>query len=611
MKNDLNKITKLLRHLSILSTTEAGSGHPSSSLSAVELMTSLVFGGHFRFDLDDPEYYNNDRLIFSKGHAAPLYYSIFAATGKVSIDEIKSLRKLKSNLEGHPTLEFPFTEVATGSLGQGLSVGVGMAINAKYLDKLPYRTYVLLGDSEMAEGSNWEAMEIAAHYKLNNLVGIIDVNRLGQRGETMYGHNLKIYKEKVESFGWKAIVVDGHNLKDIDKAFSKAKHSDKPVMIIAKTLKGKGVSFIEDQDNWHGKPLSGSEADQAYTEIGEIDLEYTGVVIEPERIDPQILKMPNTVDVAPFDTDDRLATRKAYGFGLLQLIQTNPNVIVLDAETSNSTYADMVKSVAPDRFFEMFIAEQNMAGVALGLSRRGKIPFVSTFAAFWTRAHDQIRMAQYSGGNVKFVGSHAGSSIGADGSSQMALEDISLFRSIHDGVVLYPSDAISTEILLKKSAEHEGNVFIRTTRAETKYIYKSDDEDFEIGGSRVVYSSDNDVVTVVAAGITLHESIKAYEELKKENINIRIIDLYSIKPIDNKTLNNAAEDTKAVVTVEDHYSEGGLGEAVASSLAEHAVPVYILAVNKLPHSGTTEELLKLAGVDAKSIVKKVKNIISV
>ena len=609
MKNNIEQLASNIRYLSILSTTEAGSGHPSSSLSAVDLMASLMFGGHFCFDLDDPQYHNNDRLIFSKGHASPLYYSLFAAAGKVSLDEMKSLRKFDSNLEGHPTLNFPYTEVATGSLGQGLSVGVGMAINAKYLDKLPYRTYVLLGDSEMAEGSNWEAMEIASHYKLNNLIGIIDVNRLGQRGETLHGHNVKIYKEKVESFGWKAIVADGHNLKEIDKAFTKAKTSDKPVMIIAKTIKGKGVSFIEDKDGWHGRALSPEEAKKAYEELGEIKLEEIGTVELPERQDVMVPKMPDTVAVMPIETKEKIATREAYGYGLLELVQNNPNVVVLDAETSNSTHADMIKQVAGDRFFEMFIAEQNMAGVALGLSRRGKIPFASTFAAFWTRAHDQIRMSQYSGGNVKFVGSHAGVSIGADGASQMALEDIGLFRSLHNGVVLYPSDAISTQELMKQSANHNGNVFIRTTRAATEYVYDADDTDFRIGGSRVVQSSDKDAVTVVASGITLHEALKAYHELKRQGIFIRVIDLYSIKPIDTETLHQAAEETKAIITVEDHYPEGGLGEAVTACLAGQDVIVHILAVQKMPRSGKPAELLAMEEIDADAIIKKIKQII--
>ncbi len=609
MKNNLEQLARNIRYLSILSTTEAGSGHPSSSLSATDLMTSLMFGGHFCFDLDDPQYHNNDRLIFSKGHASPLYYSLFAAAGKVTLDEMKSLRRFDSKLEGHPTLDFLYTEVATGSLGQGLSVGVGMAINAKYLDKLPYRTYVLLGDSEMAEGSNWEAMEIASHYKLNNLVGVIDVNRLGQRGETLHGHNVKIYKEKVESFGWKAIVIDGHNFKEIDKAFTKAKTSDKPVMIIAKTIKGKGISFIEDQDGWHGKALSPEEAKNAYEELGEIKLAEIGVVELPERQDIMVPKMPDTVAVIPTETKEKIATREAYGYGLLELVQNNPNVVVLDAETSNSTHADMIKDVAGDRFFEMFIAEQNMVGVALGLSRRGKIPFASTFAAFWTRAHDQIRMSQYSGGNVKFVGSHAGVSIGADGASQMALEDIGLFRSLHNGVVLYPGDAISTQELMRKATDHNGNVFIRTTRAATEYIYDANDVDFSIGGSRVVQSSDGDAVTVVAAGITLHEALKAYKELKRQGIFIRVIDLYSIKPIDKEALQKAAEETGAIITVEDHYPEGGLGEAVTASLADQAVPVHILAVCKMPRSGKPAELLAMEEIDADAIIKKVKQII--
>ncbi|MGB0757278.1 MAG: transketolase [Patescibacteria group bacterium] len=610
MKTDtLTQLSARIRSQIISATTAAGSGHPTSSLSATDLITVLMFDGFYRFDLENPDYHNNDRLIFSKGHAAPLLYAAYAAAGKVTNEELHNLRSFKSPLEGHPTLEFPYTEVATGSLGQGLSVGVGMALNAKYLDKLPYNTFVLLGDSELSEGSNWEAMALASQYNLSNLIGILDVNRLGQRGETMHGHNVKVYKDKCEAFGWKVIVIDGHSMKDIQKAYKKALSSDRPTMIVAKTLKGKGVSFIENTDNWHGKALSEEESKKALSEFGDVDLTVTGTVASPERRDPSALKSPDTIPSIAWSDIETMATRKAYGHALQEVLQQQTNVVVLDAETSNSTFAAMGRDVADDRFFEMYIAEQNMAGVALGLSRRGKVAFTSTFAAFWSRAHDQIRMSQYSGGNVKFVGSHAGISIGADGSSQMALEDLSLFRSIHDSVVLYPSDAISTRALVHAAYKHTGNVFIRTTRAATKLNYDTDTE-FTIGGSGTLKKSDDDNVTLIGAGITVHECMKAYDILKKKGISARVIDMYSVKPLDIETLISAAADTDRVVVVEDHYPEGGLGEAVTHALAEHETPVSTLSVQKLPRSGSTEELLKYAEIDAEAIVSLVDKHIS-
>src|SRR3989344_5612138 len=393
MGNNVQNLAKLLRYYSLVSTTEAGSGHPSSSLSAADLMAVLMFGGHFKFDLDNSDFANNDRLIFSKGHASPLFFALYAAAGKVSEKELLTLRKFGSHLEGHPTMEFKYTEVPTGSLGQGLSVGVGMALNAK-LDKLDYRTYVLLGDSEMAEGSVWEAMASASHYKLNNLIAILDVNRLGQRGETMYGHNVSIYQKKCEAFGWETVVIDGHNLEEIEKGYQQiSKSADKPLIIIAKTLKGKGVSFVEDKDGWHGKPLSREELDRALQELEPIDKSVVGEVVKPNqevRSKKQEVREEKT-KLTDYDPKKPIATRKAYGNALVNLVDANPNVVVLDAEVSNSTYAEFVKKTHQDRFFEMFIAEQNMVGAALGFSRRGKIPFVSTFAAFFSRAFDPNR----------------------------------------------------------------------------------------------------------------------------------------------------------------------------------------------------------------------------
>jgi len=605
----LEEIARLIRYYILTSTTEAGSGHPTSSLSAVELMTCLLFGGIFRFDVNNPTHPNNDRLIFSKGHASPLFYAQWAVAGVLTEEELMTYRKFNSRLEGHPTPAFNLVEAATGSLGQGLAIGVGMAMNARYVDRLPYRTYVLLGDSEMSEGSQWESIQIAAYYKLDNLTGIIDVNRLGQRGETMYGHDLLAYARRISAFGWETIKVDdGHLIPEILSAYERAlKVKDKPVMIIAKTGKGKGVPFLEDKNGWHGKALKKEDLTQALREIGPVDKFIRGEIALPEN--PAIeVKTPQDVNSPDYTNGMMIPTRRAYGNALKRLYPAFPQMLVLDAEVSNSTYSEVFKEKYPERFFEMFIAEQNMVGTALGFSVRGKIPCVSTFAAFFTRAYDQIRMSQYSGANIKFCGSHAGVSIGEDGPSQMGLEDIAMFRAIHGSVVLYPSDAISTERLVEEMLKHKGITYIRTTRNPTPVIYTKDDQ-FVIGGSKVLRRSDNDTVTVVAAGVTLHEAISAYEELKKEGINIRVIDLYSIKPVDKKTLIDAARETKAIITVEDHYPEGGIGEAVRSALTEVRIPVYSLAVRKIPKSGKPSELLDYEEISRKAIISRVKSVI--
>ncbi len=606
--NNLEKIAKLIRYYSLVMSTEAGSGHPTSSLSATDLMTGLLFGGTFKYDLDNPGNPNNDRLIFSKGHASPLFYSIWAAAGKVSEQDLMTFRKFGSPLEGHPTRAFRYAEAATGSLGQGLPIGVGMALNAKYLDKLPYRTYVLLGDSEMTEGSQWEAMEIAAYYKLDNLIGIIDVNRLGQRGETMYGHDLSVYKNRAASFGWEPIVIDGHHFPQILTACKQALQTkDRPVMIIAKTIKGKGVPFVEDKNGWHGKPLKKDDLVRALEELGPVDRTVRGNIAKPDDRKPAIVRAADAKPVS-YNSEKAVATRHAYGTGLERIFPRFPNMVVLDAEVSNSTYAELFKEKHPDRYFEMFIAEQNMAGTALGLSIRGKIPFVSSFAAFLTRAFDQIRMSRYSQANIKFCGSHAGVSIGEDGPSQMGLEDIALFRTLTNSVVLYPSDAVSTEKLVEAMAEHAGITYLRTTRQNTPIVYRND-EVFRIGGSKVLRSSKKDRAAVLAAGITLHEALKAYDELKTQGILVRVVDLYSIKPLDAATVKKAADETGAVITVEDHYAEGGLGEAVAGTLAEHGARVYCLAVTKMPKSGKPGELLDYEGISKSAIVNKVKDIV--
>jgi transketolase len=606
--NELERIAKLIRYFILASTTEAGSGHPTSSLSAADLMTVLLFGGFFRFDLEQPGHPNNDRLIFSKGHASPLFYSLWAAAGKVTEQELLTMRKFGSPLEGHPTVAFSYVEASTGSLGQGLSIGLGMALNARYIDKLPYRVFVLLGDSEMAEGSQWEAMQLAAHYKLNNLIGVLDVNRLGQRGETMYGHDLDAYKKRISSFGWKTEVIDGHDLNQIISAYRRALRSkDKPVMIIAKTIKGKGVSFIEDKNGWHGKTLNREQFERALKEMGEIDKTLTGKVSTPRNL-KQDKVIPQKAGEMSYPPDKPLATRKAYGNALKRIYPEFPDMVVLDAEVSNSTYSEIFGDAYPERFFEMYIAEQNMAGMALGLQCRGKIPFISSFAAFLTRAFDQIRMSQYSNANIKICGSHAGVSIGEDGPSQMGLEDIAMFRTILNSVVLYPSDAVSTEKLVEEAARHKGIVYLRTTRKDTPILYKADEE-FPIGGSKVLRRSDHDRLTVVAAGITLHEALKAWEELKEEGLNIRVIDLYSIKPIDIATLIDAVRDTEAIITVEDHFAEGGLSEAVKSALYSIAIPIYSLAVRKMPRSGKPGELLDYEDISKSAIVKKIKELL--
>lgn len=603
----LKKLATLIRYFILASTTAAGSGHPTSSLSATDLMATLMFGGFFKADLNNPSHPNNDRLIFSKGHAAPLFYSLYAAAGKVSEQDLLTLRQLGSKLEGHPTMDFAYTEAATGSLGQGLSVGLGMALNAKYLDKLPYKTFVLLGDSEMAEGSVWEAIQLAAHYKLDNLIGIIDVNRLGQRGETMLGHHVETYAKRVAAFGWKTIVVDGHDIKKIATAYKQALAvKGKPVMIIAKTIKGKGVKFLENKEGWHGKALNSQECEQAIKGLGQVDTKLVGAVTQPAA---GKIKTIQAAGVKPpsYTLGEKVATRKAFGNALARLQPKFPNIVSLDAETSNSTMAETFKKMYPRNFFEMYIAEQNMVGAALGLSRRQKIPFVSTFTAFFTRAYDQIRMSQYCNANIKFVGSHAGVSIGEDGASQMGLEEIAMFRTLLNSVVLYPSDAMSTEKLVEAMAGHQGNVYMQTTRMDTPVIYDAS-EQFAIGGSKTLRSSAQDVVTVVAAGVTLFEALKAHESLAKEGVNIRVIDLYSIKPLDTAALKKAVQETKAIITVEDHCAQGGLGEAVASALSDTGTKIKILAVSKTPHSGKPSELLALEEIDSTAIIKAVKEL---
>jgi len=597
-----------LRIHSIRTTTIAGSGHPTTCLSAADIVSALFFNV-MRYNPTDPTHPNNDRFILSKGHTAPLLYAAWAEAGAIPIEKLDTLRLIDSELEGHPTPRFQWADVATGSLGQGLSIGVGMAINGKYLDKLDYRTYVLLGDGESAEGAVWEAAALASYYKLDNLVGIIDVNRLGQSQETMYGWDIESYVKRFEAFGWHAIGIDGHNMKNILAAFDEAKNTkDKPVVIVAKTVKGKGVSSLEDKDGFHGKPLSAEDMESALKELECPEVNYDFKIEAPPNCDlatPSVKKM-----AAPdYQLGEEVATRGGFGPGLAKLGDANPLVVSVDGDTKNSTYAEQFMKEHPDRYFEAFIAEQNMVGIAVGLSARGKIPFASTFAAFLTRAFDHIRMAGISRANIKFVGSHCGVSIGEDGPSQMGLEDLAMMRAVPNSVVVYPSDAVATERLVNEVAKHKGITYMRTNRPKTPVIYPNDEE-FKIGGSKVLRCSDDDKVTVVAAGVTLHEALKAYEMLKEKEIYIRVIDAYSVKPIDEKTLIESAKETNnAIISVEDHYYDGGLGDAVLNAVATCDIKVHKIAVCDVPRSGKSEELLDAYGISAAHIAEKVNSLL--
>lgn len=616
--SNLKKLVKLVQYGILTSTTAAGSGHPTSSLSATELMTTLMFGGHFHHDLKDPKNPANDRMIFSKGHASPLLYSLYHAAGVVSFDELLTLRQFTSRLEGHPTPRFEHIEVGTGSLGQGLSIGLGMALainnqahaSQAKIKRVP-KVYVLMGDSEFAEGQIWEAIETASYYEVGNLVGILDVNRLGQRGATMLEWDLESYKRRIESFGWDTIVIkDGHNISEIAKAFDKINSSPpaRPTMIIAKTKKGHGISFIENKDNWHGKALAPDELKVALDELGDVDTQIRGSLPKPtEILDMPRHKVSGKSPIPEYKKDAKVATREAYGDALAILGGEYADIVVLDAEVSNSTYANKFQKKYPERFYEMYICEQNMVSAALGFDKRGFVPFASTFACFLTRAFDQIRMLQYSDGNVKIVGSHAGVSIGQDGSSQMALEDIAMMRSVLPSVVLYPSDGISTARLVDLMAQNPGIFYMRTTRAATPILYDVK-ETFKIGGSKVLRESPQDKAVIFAAGITLHEALKAADTLKKSDISVAVVDLYSIKPLDEATIRKLAKKTEHVIVVEDHYPAGGIGEAVMDVLKnEGNIRFDHLAVRVTPRSGTPEELMEFAEIDAGAIIKAVKS----
>lgn len=633
----LKNINRLLRYDILTSTTQAGSGHPTSCLSAVELMSCLFFNGFLHYDVNNPKSILNDRVIFSKGHAAPLLYSLYHLAGAVAYKELLTLRQLNSNLEGHPTPRFPFVDVATGSLGQGLSVGVGMALGIKLkikggeikLKREP-KVWVLLGDSEMAEGQNWEAMTSASHYNLNNLVGILDVNRLGQTDETMLSWDIKNYQKRIEAFGWKAILIEnGHNTESITKAlqtadFPRTTGEQKPIMLIAKTVKGKGISFLEDKNGWHGKPIPKEKLHEALKELGKIDFNVKGKIVppsphqKPDRFgiyNNKFQKILRKLSDLKVETKDFVkkdysrissySTREAFGDGLVKAGQDNEKIVVFDAEMANSTFEEKFQNMFPERFFEMYIEEQNMISAALGISKLGFVPVVSTFASFLTRSYDQIRMAQYSNANIKIVGSHAGVFIGADGPSQMGLEDISMIRSILNSVVLCPSDATSTLCLTRAMIKQPGIVYMRTIREKLPVIYNQNEE-FTIGGSKThqTKGAKKIDVLIIATGTTVHQALMAKEILQKKKISAAVLDCYSIKPLDHKTISKLATKANIIVVVEDHYPAGGLGEAITPIIRKKFIH---LCVKQTPKSGKPDELLKFEKIDADAIVGKTLN----
>jgi transketolase len=592
-----------LRVDAVRASAKAKSGHPTSSMSAADL-AAVLLAGHFRYDFDHPRDARNDHLIFSKGHASPLVYGLFRAAGAITEEEFMTYRKFGSRLEGHPVPVLPWVDVATGSLGQGLPIGVGMALAGKRLDRVPFRVWVICGDSEMAEGSMWEAIEHAAFYELDNLVAIIDVNRLGQRGETMHGWDLASYTRRLEANGWHAVEIDGHDVEQIDRAYREAEATrDRPTAVVARTIKGKGFAPVEDKEGWHGKAISTEEAERAVAEMGGMrNLQVT--VAKPEDAEPHRFE-PTPQEWPRYELGSDVATRLAYGEALAALGGDRGDVVALDGEVSNSTHAEIFAKAHPERFFEMYIAEQQMVAAAVGLQVIGWRPFASTFAAFLTRAYDFVRMAAVSRANIRLCGSHAGVSIGEDGPSQMGLEDLAAFRAVHGSTVLYPCDGNQTAKLVAEMADQDGVVYLRTTRAATSVIYDID-EAFPVGGSKVLRSSDDDDVTIVAAGITVHEALKAADQLAEDGIGARVIDAYSVKPIDVETLRAASEATQGrLVTVEDHWPEGGLGEAVLAALAdlEDRPLVVMLAVQEMPGSGTPAELMGAAGIDAAHIAE--------
>ena len=607
-------LAQQLRVDSIRSSTGASSGHPTSSMSAAELMAVLL-GKYQRYDFDNPDNPDNDHLIFSKGHASPLLYSMYKAAGAITDEELMTFRKFGSRLEGHPTPAIPWVDVATGSLGQGLPIGVGVALAGKYLDRLPYRVWVLCGDSEMAEGSMWEAFQHASFYKLDNLIAVLDMNRLGQTRETMDGWHGDHYANRARAFGWHAIQIDGHDPEEIDRAYAEAlDQEDIPTLIIAKTKKGRGVSFLEDVEGMHGKPVKPEDEARALEELGDSN----NLLVEVQKPDYDggetfTPGWTGELELPTWEVGDSEATRNAYGKTLKAIGAAREDVVAMDGEVSNSTKSEEFAEAFPERYFEMFIAEQQMVAAAVGMSVRKRVPFASSFAAFMSRAYDFIRMAAISRANIRLTGSHAGVSIGEDGPSQMALEDLAMMRAVHGSTVLHPSDANQTAKLVAQMADTQGISFLRTLRPSTPVIY-GPDEAFPIGGSKVVRSSDDDQVTVVAAGITVHNANEACDELQREGVSVRLIDAYSVKPIDADTLREAARATGGrVVVAEDHWPEGGLGEAVLSALSEvgtEGLHFEHLAVNIMPGSGSPDELMDAAGISASHIADAARRLLN-
>jgi transketolase len=609
------ELAQQLRVDSVRSSTSAGSGHPTSSMSAADLLAVLV-GRHLRYDWDDPANPDNDHLIFSKGHASPLLYSVFKAVGVVSDDELMTgYRRFGQRLEGHPTPALPWVDVATGSLGQGLPDAVGIALAGKYVEERPYRVWVLCGDSEMAEGSIWEALDRASHYKLSNLIAMVDVNRLGQRGPTELSWDLDTYRRRASAFGARVIVIDGHDLGETDRAMREARDvgHDQPTVILARTRKGRGFSEVEDKENWHGKPLPPEMAERAIIELGgERHLVVRGPLPEPSSGAPRAAADgASQVTLPTYPLGEKAATRKAYGEALAA-IGARRDVVAMDGEVSNSTFAELFAHAYPERYFEMYIAEQQLIAAAVGFSARGFRPFASTFAAFLSRAYDFIRMASISQANIRLCGSHAGVEIGADGPSQMALEDLAMLQAVHGSTVLYPSDATSAAALVATMADLEGVSYMRTTRGAYPVLYEAG-EQFPVGGSKVLRSSAADQVALIGAGVTLHESLAAADLLQADGISARVIDLYSVKPVDTRTLTEAAAATGGrLVIAEDHHPEGGLGSAVLAALTEAGraeLSVAHLAVREMPGSGTSAELLDAAGINASHIAAAARNLV--
>jgi transketolase len=607
-QNQWRELGQQLRVDSIRSSSAAGSGHPTSSMSAADLMAVLT-SKYLHYDFGNPKDPRNDHLIFSKGHASPLLYAIYKAVGAISDEEMLTFRQLGSRIEGHPTPVLPYVDVATGSLGQGLPISVGVAYAGKYLDRLPYHVWCLCGDSEMAEGSMWEAFEAAGFHGLDNLTAIIDVNRLGQTGETMHGWDLDAYANRARAFGWEAIEIDGHDVEQIDAAFAQVGNGNgRPTVIVAKTEKGHGVASVANKNGAHGKPVP-DEA-EAIAELGG-ERNITVQVAKPSGdAKPHTFEASGELSLPKYEIGTREATRKAYGDALVALGNARGDVIAIDGEVGNSTYSEEFKEAHPERFVQAYIAEQQLLSYAVGFGVRGWRPFAATFAAFLSRAYDFVRMAAVSRANIVLTGSHAGVSIGEDGPSQMALEDIASLRAVHGSTVLYPSDPNQAAELLAAAADREGIVFMRTTREKTPVIYQPG-ERFEIGGSRVLRRSDDDAVTLIGAGITLHEALKAADLLAEEGIAARVIDLYSVKPVDAATIRAASNETDVIVTVEDHFPEGGLGDAVLEALAELPGRAIVrkLAVRIMPGSATPAEQLEAAGIDAQHIAAAARELI--